>query len=78
MADHLLVVFIGLIVDNVEKLELVDTLGSGDDAEPVSELHLLEELLGPTRRGSISLGFAPSTVPCSPRGMKFSSYRYLR
>jgi hypothetical protein len=43
---HLLVVLIGLVVDNVEEAELVDTLGGGDNAEPVTELLLLEELLG--------------------------------
>ena len=44
---RLLVVLISLVVDDVEELELVNTLGCGDDAEPVTELLLLEELLGP-------------------------------
>lgn len=44
---HLLVILIGLIIHNIEELKLVDTLGGGDDTEPVAELHLLEELLGP-------------------------------
>lgn len=43
----LLVVLLSVVVDNVEELELVNTLGGGDDAEPVTELLLLEELLGP-------------------------------
>ena len=43
---HLLVILVGLVVDNVEEAELVDTLGGGNDAEPVTELLLLEELLG--------------------------------
>lgn len=43
---RLLVVLVSLVVDNVEELELVDALGGGDDAEPVTELLLLEELLG--------------------------------
>jgi hypothetical protein len=42
----LLVVLIRLVVDNVEEAELVNALGSGNDAEPVTELLLLEELLG--------------------------------
>jgi len=42
----LLVILVGLVVDNVEEAELVDALGSGNDAEPVTELLLLEELLG--------------------------------
>lgn len=43
---HLLVVLVSLVVDDVEELELVDTSGGGDDTEPVTELLLLEELLG--------------------------------
>ena len=43
---HLLVVLVGLVVDNVEEAELVDTLGGGNNTEPVTELLLLEELLG--------------------------------
>ena len=43
---HLLVVLVRLIVDNVKEAELVDTLGGRDDTEPVTELLLLEELLG--------------------------------
>lgn len=46
MKVHLLVILIRLVVDNVEEAELVHTLGGGDDAEPVTELLLLEELLG--------------------------------
>jgi hypothetical protein len=42
----LLVIILGLVVDDVEEAELVDALGGGDDAEPVTELLLLEELLG--------------------------------
>lgn len=43
---RLLVVLVGLVVDDVEELELVDAARGGDDAEPVTELLLLEELLG--------------------------------
>jgi hypothetical protein len=43
---RLLVVLVSLVVDDVEELELVDTARGGDDAEPVTELLLLEELLG--------------------------------
>jgi hypothetical protein len=42
----LLVVLVNLVVNDVEELELVDTTGGGDHAEPVTELLLLEELLG--------------------------------
>lgn len=44
---NLLVILISLVVDDVEELELVNTAGGGDDTEPVTELLLLEELLGP-------------------------------
>jgi hypothetical protein len=47
---RLLVVLVSLVVNDVEELELVDTLGGGDDTEPVTELLLLEELLGPANR----------------------------
>jgi len=43
---HLLLVILRLVVDDVEEAELVHTLGGGDDAKPVTELLLLEELLG--------------------------------
>jgi hypothetical protein len=42
----LLVILIGLVVDDVEEAELIYTLRGGNDAEPVTELLLLEELLG--------------------------------
>ena len=42
----LLLLLIIAVVDNVEEAELVDTLGDRDDTEPVTELVLLEELLG--------------------------------
>ena len=44
--SHLLLVILSLVVDDVEEAELVNTLGGGDDTEPVTELLLLEELLG--------------------------------
>ncbi len=46
--NALLVIILVLVVDDVVELELVDTGRGGDDAEPVAELLLLEELLGPT------------------------------
>lgn len=46
----LLVVLISVVVNDVEELELVDSLRGGDNTEPVTELHLLEELLGATSR----------------------------
>jgi hypothetical protein len=42
---RLLVILISLVVDDVEEAELVNTLGGGNDTEPVTELLLLEELL---------------------------------
>lgn len=55
-AQRLLVILIRLVVDDVEEAELVYALGGGDDAEPVTELLLLEELLGPIA----GLAIAPS------------------
>jgi hypothetical protein len=52
-ATRLLVIILSLVVDDVEEAELVDTLGGGNDAEPVTELLLLEELLGAIRIVSI-------------------------
>lgn len=49
-AIDLLVVLISVVVNDVEELELVDSLGGGDNTEPVTELHLLEELLGAERQ----------------------------
>ena len=45
--NGLVLILISLVVDDVEELELVNTLGGGDDAQPVTKLHLLKELLGP-------------------------------
>lgn len=47
---NLLLILLSLVVDDVVEAELVDTLGGGDDAEPVTELLLLEVLLGPGER----------------------------
>jgi hypothetical protein len=44
---NLVLILISLLVDDVVEAELVDALGGGNDAEPVTELLLLEELLGP-------------------------------
>jgi hypothetical protein len=52
-ATRLLVIILSLVVDDVEEAELVDTLGGGNDAEPVTELLLLKELLGAIRVVSI-------------------------
>jgi len=56
----LLVVLIGLVVDDVEEAELVDALGGGNDAEPVTELLLLEELLGAVK---LLANILPSEAP---------------
>ena len=45
--SNLLLILLTLVVDDVVEAELVDTLGGRDDAQPVTELLLLEELLGP-------------------------------
>lgn len=62
-STNLLVVVIGLVVDNVEELQLVHSLRGGHDAEPVTELHLLEELLGAVRRGMV-VSLSCSSVDC--------------
>jgi hypothetical protein len=41
----LLVILLLVLANDVVEAELVDTLGGGDDTEPVTELLLLEELL---------------------------------
>ena len=45
-ATRLFLIILSLVVDDVVEAELVDTLGSGDDTQPVTELLLLEVLLG--------------------------------
>jgi len=42
---HLLVIILTLIVYNVEESQLIDTLASRNDPQPISQLLLLEELL---------------------------------
>lgn len=51
--SDLVLILIRLIVDDVEEAELVHALGGGHDAEPVAELLLLEELLGPADNVSL-------------------------
>lgn len=48
--SNLLLILLTLVVDDVVEAELVDTLGGGDDTEPVTELLLLEVLLGAVER----------------------------
>ena len=48
--SNLLLILLTLVVDDVVEAELVDTLGGGDNAEPVTELLLLEVLLGAVER----------------------------
>jgi hypothetical protein len=59
--NRLLVVLLSVVVDNVEELELVNTTGGGNDAEPVTELVLLEELLG-TAEAHVSSCFQETTL----------------
>jgi hypothetical protein len=44
--NRLLIVLLSVVIDDVEELELVNATRGGNDAEPVTELVLLEELLG--------------------------------
>ena len=44
---YLLLIFIIVLVNDIEELKLIDTLGGRDNTEPVPELVLLQELLGP-------------------------------
>ncbi len=44
---NLLLILIGLLSSDVVEAELVNALGGRDDAQPVTELLLLEVLLGP-------------------------------
>jgi hypothetical protein len=50
VGKNLLLILILAVVNDVEEAELVNTLGDGDDTEPVTELVLLEELLGAKHR----------------------------
>ena len=50
---NLLLILLSLVVNDVVEAELVNTLGGGDDAEPVTELLLLEVLLGPVWKKAI-------------------------
>lgn len=50
----LLLILLSLVVNDVVEAELVDTLGGGDDTEPVTELLLLEVLLGAGLGGMVS------------------------
>lgn len=59
MRNNLLLLLLALVVDDVVEAELVDTLGGGNNAQPVTELLLLEVLLGQvlevaTREGDVS------------------------
>lgn len=77
---RLLVVLISLVVDDVEELELVDASGGGDDSEPVTELLLLEELLGPGYNSQY-FDLSCEHLPASSnevRDWKKGTYRYLR
>lgn len=43
---YLILILIITLVNDVEELKLIDTLGGSDNTEPVPELVLLQELLG--------------------------------
>jgi hypothetical protein len=44
--ENLLVILLLVVANNIVEAELVDALGGGNDTQPVTELLLLEELLG--------------------------------
>jgi hypothetical protein len=44
---HLLLILLSIVVDDVVEAKLVDALGGGDNAQPVTELLFLKELLRP-------------------------------
>lgn len=74
---HLLLILLSLVVDDVVEAELVDTLGGGDDTEPVTELLLLEVLLGPVE---MEKNFVSGSSPdATIAGLELDeTYRYLR
>ena len=55
--NHLVLIFLRIVVHNVEESQLINTLGGGDNSEPVSQLLLLEEFFCPVQ--SISSAFIP-------------------
>lgn len=61
-ATRLFLILLSLVVDDVVEAELVDTLGGGDDTEPVTELLLLEVLLGAKSEKSAMV--SKSVVDC--------------
>src|ERR1700760_1528393 len=68
--EHLVVVLITLIIDHVVESQLVHALVGGDDAQPVTKLLFLEELLcAVTHR----LARGRSTI-----FLRAPTYRYLR
>lgn len=72
----LFVILISLVVDNVEEAELVNALGGGDNAEPVTELLLLEELLGAAYTVRISIpNHSLSSLEMKTRD---ETYRYFK
>lgn len=71
---YLLVILISVIGDDVEEAELVDALGGRDDAEPVAELLLLQELL----RATIVHNKSAICFRLHVGGSTGVAYRYLR
>jgi hypothetical protein len=65
---YLVLVLLGVVVDDVEEAKLVHTLGGGNDAEPVTQLLLLEELLGT----------AATSAKCPWRPFATQTYRYFK
>ncbi|MBY8978551.1 hypothetical protein KHP62_22390, partial [Rhodobacteraceae bacterium NNCM2] len=46
ICNHLFIILLSIITNNVEESQFVNALGGGDNTEPISQLVLLEELLG--------------------------------
>lgn len=65
---HLLVIIITFVVDNVEEAKLIDTLAGRNNAKPVAQLLLLEELLGPVHCQSLA----------SQHPMLMVTYKYFK
>lgn len=66
-AENLLLIILSLVVDDVEEAELVNTLGGGNDTEPVTELLLLEELLGTVNGISMCFSTLATTATTASR-----------
>ena len=76
LSSNLLLILLSLVVDDVVEAKLVDALGGRNDAQPVTQLLLLEVLLGPISPVLVLI------IPKLPIGYspcwRGKTYRYLR